>query len=135
MIVLDACVVIALLEKGHIHSQPAATIMDHEEELLLHPLTYSEILVGAVRVNSETLVTQAIHNLGIEIWSPDDAHPSRIAHLRISTRLRLPHCCVLDTVAYHGATLATFDQGLIKTATSLGWEVLTTEDPVGRLTY
>jgi len=123
MIVLDASVVISLLESGHVHANEAAEIMDTEEELILHPLTLSEILVGAIRNGSEQKVLSAIDRIGIETWVPDPDHARRIARLRAETNLKLPDACVLDTALTRNASLATFDERLVHAAHIYGIEV------------
>jgi len=125
MIVLDASVVISLLESGHVHASEAAEIMDTEEELVFHPLTLAEILVGAIKNGSEQVVLDAIERIGIEAWAPDPAHAHRIAHLRAETNLKLPDSCVLDAALAQDAILATFDEKLVQVARTHGLEVLT----------
>ena len=123
MIVLDASVVISLMESGHVHANEAAEIMDTEEELVLHPLTLSEILVGAIRNSSEQKVLSAIDGIGIETWVPDPGHARRIARLRAETHLKLPNACVLDTALAQNAALASFDERLVHAARTCGLEV------------
>jgi len=124
MIVLDACVLIAHLEAGHVHAAIAANILDTEEELAIHPLTLAELLVGAVRSGQENTVRQALGRIGIIVWHPDDEQPTRLARLRADTGLKLPDCCVLDTAQVQGAAVATFDDALGRAARHLGLAVL-----------
>ena len=125
MIVLDACVLISHFKAGDTHAQDAGNILDTEEELIIHPLTLAEILVGAVQTNQESKLLDALGKMGIITWDPDTDHPLRLAQLRASTPLRLPDCCVLDLATQHNATLATFDADLVKVARQKGVEILT----------
>ena len=124
MIVIDACVLIALLQFGHPHADRAAAIMGTEEELLLHPLSLAEALVGAVRVGREKQYRYTLASIGIETWSPDDDHPYRLAHWRATTTLKMPDCCVLDTAHHLSASLATFDIRFAQIATGNGVSVV-----------
>ena len=124
MIVIDACVLIALLQFGHPHAERAAAIMDTEEDLLLHPLTLAEVLVGAVRAGREKQCRHSLSSIGIETWAPDVDHPYRLAHWRATTTLKMPDCCVLDTAHHLPASLATFDDRLAKVASANGVPVV-----------
>jgi len=120
MIVLDANVVISFFEYGHVHAARALAILDTEEELTLHPLTVAECAVAPTRAGRLAQFRGMIDRLGLNIWKPDDDHLYRISQLRVTTSLKLPDCCVLDTARTLSATLATFDRTLATQATSLG---------------
>ena len=120
MIVLDARVLIAHLKPDHTHAQAAAGILNTEEELIIHPLTLAELLVGPMRTHQEEAFRSALIRLGILTWTPDPDHPYRLARLRATSGLKLPDCCVLDTARSTQATLATFDHTLAKAATDRG---------------
>jgi len=55
-------------------------------------------------------------------FPPDTA--ARLAQLRASTGLKMPDCCVLLTAEAAGATIASFDDRLIQTATDRDLPVL-----------
>lgn len=119
MIVLDASVLIAhLIDDAH--AARALEIIDTEEELLIHPMTLAECLVGPVRVNRESEALATIDALGIEQLPFSDRQPVVLARLRASTPLKLPDCCVLAAALQTGATLATFDTTLARVATEHG---------------
>ena len=120
MIVIDACVLIAHLEMGDAHAAQALEILDTEDELAIHPMTLAECAVGPARLKQLTIFRQACDRLGLVVWQPDIDHPYRIAHLRATTPLTLPDCCVLDAARAQSATLATFDKTLAKVAQALG---------------
>jgi len=119
MIILDACVLIAHLEAGHVHARQAFEILDTEDTLVIHPLTLAECLVGAVRTGQEGVFRSALERIGINIWTPDNDHPYRLARLRADYHLTMPDCCVLDAARHTSATLATFDAALSDAATRL----------------
>lgn len=123
MIVLDANVLIPYFKRDDAHDARAFKIIGTGEALAMHPITLAECAVGPTRAKQVAFFRQAIGQLGLDIWKPDDEHPFRLAQLRIITPLKLPDCCALDTARYLGATLATFDQALAKQAKSLGVEV------------
>ncbi len=50
----------------------------------------------------------------------------RLARLRVSTGLKLPDCCVLDTALSNRTRLATFDSALAGAARDVGIAVLET---------
>ena len=120
MIVVDACVLISHLGPGDAHRANAASLLDTEEELVVHPLSVSEAAVGAVKIRQLSLFQRSIERLGIDVWQPDAEHYYRIAALRASTSLKLPDCCVLDCARTLSATLASFDAHLAGVARSLG---------------
>lgn len=124
MIVVDASVLIAHLIEGDAHSAHALEILDTEEELVIHPMTLAETLVGPVRVGRETQAQSIMASLGVERFVPPFDEPLALARLRADTRLRLPECCVLSAALREGATLATFDTRLAGVARSMGVDVV-----------
>jgi len=128
VIVLDANVIIAFAEHGHVHAAQALDILDTEEELLIHPLTLAECVVGAARQGQEPALRDLMERVGVMVWSPDPEHPWRLGRLRASTSLRLPDCCVLDVADHEDATLATFDTRLAQVARDRDRPALTLVD-------
>ncbi len=90
------------------------------EALVAHSLTLAEVLVGGVRIGRGQEMLADLMALGVQPASRDDNEPLRLATLRVSTGLRLPDCCALDTALTTTARLATFDGGLAKAARRLG---------------
>lgn len=87
-------------------------------------MTLAEVLVGPTRNGDPEVIVAAIGDLGVqERRLPDDASP-RLALLRVETRLRLPHCCVLLATEDADRELATFDQRLARAARSRGLTVV-----------
>ncbi|MCL2787010.1 MAG: PIN domain-containing protein [Micrococcales bacterium] len=120
MIVLDASVLISHLEAGHTHAERTRVVLDTAEDLIIHPITLAECLVGPARQGNGEAFRGAISQIGVVTWRPDDEQPYRLAQLRASTGLRLPDCCVIDTAIQLRASLASFGARLAKTAGDLG---------------
>ena len=116
MIVLDANVLIAYWGTPDAHTDAALDILDTEEELILHPVTLAESLVGPTRVGRERDAMADFTRLGVERHLPVLDEPFRVASLRAATRLKLPDTYVLATAIELDATLATFDRRLADAA-------------------
>jgi rRNA-processing protein FCF1 len=91
-----------------------------DESYLAHSLTFTEILVGPMRVGHEAFVLRQLEGLGIAEWTPTVGSAGRLARLRVDTGLKLPDCCVLDAAITTDAPLATFDTRLARAAASIG---------------
>ncbi|MGL5853568.1 MAG: type II toxin-antitoxin system VapC family toxin [Phycicoccus sp.] len=125
MITLDAGVVIAHLQPHDVHHATAGELLrsSADDELLIHPLTLAEVLVGGVRAGRGDELLADLDAIGIR---PTDPHPGealRLARLRVETGLRMPDCCVLDTALAAGSALATFDDALARAARDRHLEV------------
>lgn len=122
MIVVDASVVIAHLVSTDVHHDVATDLFRErlDETYTAHSLTFTEILVGPMRVGRETFVLRQLAALGIAEWIPTAGSAARLARLRVDTGLKLPDCCVLDTAITTDAPLATFDTRLARAAASVG---------------
>lgn len=123
MIVLDASVVIALLDDGDAHHRRALEILelaqDRLDELAMHPITIAEVLVGPTRAGREGQVME--HLDGLAVLETPVGSPRRLAALRVATGLRLPDCCVLLSAQDAGrADVATFDDRLVAAARGRG---------------
>lgn len=127
MIVLDASVVIALLDAGDVHNAAASNLLAGAgtTNLGISPVTLAEVLVGPTRAGRADEVRSLLHGIELEEipWGPDAA--SRLATLRVMTGLKLPDCCVLLAVEQTRAeSLATFDERLGRVAHERGVAVL-----------
>lgn len=127
MITLDASVLIAHLARDDRHSAVARDILWQAagEALLVHPLTLVEVLVGGVRVGRESAMLAGLDAMGLEVADGGSDQPLRLARLRVSTGLKLPDCCVLDTALTARARLGTFDAALAAAARRSGVAVVT----------
>lgn len=124
MIVLDASVLISYWGAGDTHADSAFDIVGTEEELILHPVTLADSLVGPVRIHQERDALEDLGRLGVERHVPVIDEPLRVARLRAATASKLPDAYVLATAMELDATLATFDRRLAEVARSPGVAVL-----------
>jgi len=122
VIVVDASVLVAHFSQQDSHHMASAQLLRAaaSEALVAHSLTLAEVLVGGVRIGRGQEMLADLMALGVQPASRDDNEPLRLATLRVSTGLRLPDCCALDTALTTTARLATFDGGLAKAARRLG---------------
>ncbi|MGB3186073.1 MAG: PIN domain-containing protein [Ornithinimicrobium sp.] len=114
MIVLDASFLIAFLDSHDAHHHLAdeilATVLD--EPLGANSLTMAEVLVGPIRGGKAEAARRALDDLDIQELSfpPDTA--VKLAHVRASTGLKMPDCCVLLAAEESQADIASFDDAL-----------------------
>lgn len=122
MIVLDASVLIALLDVSDEHHEQAVRLLAHAEdpELGASVITLAELMVSPARNGRLEEARAAIDRLGIRAITPSLESPQRLADLRAKTRLKMRDCCVLDAAEQSNGSVATFDQSLAKTARELG---------------
>jgi predicted nucleic acid-binding protein len=103
--VLDAGVVIALLERRYVHHRAAREAIraarQRGDDLILPASAYSEALVGAIRRGTESAdkVDAFVDELPARIEPASRAIASEAAHLRAARgrTLRLPDALVLAT--------------------------------------
>lgn len=128
MITLDASVLIAHLAGNDRHSGAARSILRQTAgaALLVHPLTLAEVLVGGVNVGREHAMLAELDAMGLTAADGGSDQSLRLARLRVSTGLKLPDCCVLDTALSNRTRLATFDSALAGAARDVGIAVLET---------
>lgn len=126
MIVLDASVLVAWLNPADAHHEPATQILlaGTPGEMLVHPITLAEILVGGVRIGRGASMRDDLSAAGIAVVTYDDGEPLRLAELRATSGLKLPDCCVLDVALRHRIGLATFDEALDHAARRHGVRVI-----------
>ncbi|MHB1500290.1 MAG: type II toxin-antitoxin system VapC family toxin [Candidatus Dormibacteria bacterium] len=126
MIVLDASVLIAYLDREDHHHAAAETLLAEavDDDLGASPLTLAEVLVPPIREGRLEPVRAALHDLEVnEVAFPADT-AVRLAQLRASTGLKMPDCCVLLAAEGATATLASFDVGLAQAARGRNLPVL-----------
>jgi len=126
VIVLDASVLIGLLDGDDAHHTEAAALMSAavDDDLAVNPLTLAEVLVVPVRDGRLDDVLALLRDLEVaELPCPPDA-ATRLAHLRVTTGLKMPDCCVLLTAAEAAANVASFDDRLTNAAGRLGLPVV-----------
>lgn len=125
MIVLDASVLIAHLERSDGHHDRATQLLASvaDEEFRISPLTLAEVLVGPARTHQLRAAQAALRALDLSTIPLIEDAPVRLATLRATTRLRLPDCCVLLAAETSGGAVATFDNQLAAATAELGLSV------------
>lgn len=126
MIVLDASVLIAQLDKGDIHHHRAIRLLEESgtEPLGASPITLAEVLVMPHRAGVLAQANAVLHDLGIRAIDFMYDAPVRLAQLRAETNLKLPDCCVLLATEQTYGCVATFDLRLARAARELEMDVL-----------
>lgn len=122
MIVLDASVLIALLDTEDAHHDRAEEIVTRlaAEGYAVSPLTLAEVLVAPARTSRMERARSALKGLALtQVGLLEDA-PVRLAELRAATGARLPDCCVLLAATQLDGELITFDSRLANAAVELG---------------
>lgn len=121
MIVLDASVVIAYLEGSDAHHEAATRLIvdlvtEGEQMLALHPLTAAEVLTDFVQPGAAEEVWEDLVDIGFTICGLGEDAPAALllAHVRRTTRLKMPDAVALATAIHQGARLATFDDALAR---------------------
>lgn len=125
MIVLDASVMIAVLDSSDVHSDAARRILVDaaDQRVVAHRLTLAESLVQGARSGLTAALATALDTVGVgRLSEPDD--PVLLADLRARTGLAMPDCAVILAALRDGAPLATFDRRLAAAAQAEGVVVL-----------
>lgn len=121
MIVLDASVLIAHLDRNDAHHEKAKRLLNESEgeALAASTISLAETLVLGARTGQLREMRAAIERLGVaERLTGADAHV-RLAELRARTGRKLPDCCVLLAAKEIGGVVASFDSALLDAAKSL----------------
>jgi predicted nucleic acid-binding protein len=126
LIVLDASVLIAHLYQEDAHHAAAKKIFQDnvDEDFVAHSITLAEVMVGPARIGQVQVALEAFDALRVEEFIAEPGEAVRLAHLRVSTSLKIPDCCSLGAAIDEDATLATFDRRLATAARGLGTKVL-----------
>lgn len=116
-LILDASVVIALLDRADSHYARAVEEVEAADQagdrLVLPASAYSEALVAFARASRVDDAREAIVAMGIEVAALDAATAERAAALRARhDRLRLPDAMVLATSQQLGGRMLSYDRRL-----------------------
>lgn len=121
MIVLDAGVLIGLLDSTDAHHRAARELFEREAPpYLVHSLTLAEILVGPARRGIVEEVARDLKDIGVQIADLGADESIELAVLRAVWGLKMPDTCVLATATGSGVALATFDRRLADVARRAG---------------
>ena len=123
MIVVDASVIIALLDAHDAHHARAAEVLaDVRGPLGASALTIADVLVGPARAGRLTAARSALAALEIAAVPLDAEAAPRLAELGARTGLKLPGCSVLLAAEITAAgAILTFDDRLRRVADELGF--------------
>ena len=124
MIVLDANVLIALLDPSDTHHAAADNLIRRHagSPLLVSPVTLAEFLVGPLRTGADGAerARTAIDRLQVQQVPLDPDTPLALARLRVDSRLPMPDCCVLQAARQVNGAVASFDARVRRAAEELG---------------
>jgi toxin FitB len=126
VIVLDASVLIAHLDRGDSHHERAQQLLllAVDQELAASTVTLAEVLVAPARAGQLDRASAALDELGVRAVQLDAGAHVRLATLRAATGLKLPDCCVLLAAEQVHGSLATFDDRLAAVGRDHGHLVL-----------
>jgi predicted nucleic acid-binding protein len=120
-LILDASVLIGLLDTADAHYQQAVEQVDEADTagtaLLTPASAYSEAMMAFARASRIVEARYAIGAMGITVVAMTQQIAERAAEIRAQhERLRLPDAIVLATARELGAALLTYDDRLDKVA-------------------
>ncbi|MGB7450228.1 MAG: PIN domain-containing protein [Ornithinimicrobium sp.] len=126
VIVLDASVLIAYLDRDDVQHARAETLLAEEidDDFAANALTLAEVLVAPARERRLDAAREALDDLEVkELPFPADS-AVKLAQLRATTNLKMPDCCVLLAAEGVQARVASFDTRLNQAAISRNLAVL-----------
>lgn len=118
MILLDASVLIAYLDREDDHHAAAETLLAREidDEFAANSLTLAEVFVVPAREGRLDAIREALGDLEVQELPFPAGTAVKLAQLRASTKLKMPDCCVLLAAEDAGARVASFDDRLADAA-------------------
>lgn len=122
MIVLDASVLIAHLDRSDRHHAKARNLLEANsgEPLGASPITLAETLVSPARARRLGDAEAALRRLGVRELPLEQGGAGRLAEMRAEVGLKMPDCCVLLAAQDHEGIIASFDSDLLSAARKLG---------------
>ncbi|MEM9749155.1 MAG: PIN domain-containing protein [Actinomycetota bacterium] len=111
MIVADASVLIAYLDRSDPHHDEAIDVIAGVEHFVVHPLTLAEVLVHPVRLGREAEVMARLEAVGM-MTTGITINSIELARIRVESGLKLPDCVVLLAARTLSLPVATFDTKL-----------------------
>ncbi|MCL1907545.1 MAG: PIN domain-containing protein [Propionibacteriaceae bacterium] len=124
VIVLDACVLIAFVDRTHHFHHDARIVLSHPEQFVISALTAAEVMVYPLESDHGDWLN-LFRDLGVAIVAIEEENVPGIAEMRRVSGLRMPDALVLWLAQNSGSSIATFDAQLIKRAQELGVAVAT----------
>lgn len=124
VVVFDSDVLIGYLDRSDAHHEAAVErVLEHYrdgERLLTCATTYSEVLIGPLRMGRADEVDGALGFLGFEVITVDMALVRRTAAIRLRTNLKLPDAFVIATAIHvekrqgEPIRVASFDERVLR---------------------
>lgn len=126
MIVLDASVLIGVLNPRDAHHRAAIALLEDVSHELwtASVLTVAEVLVRPARSGRENAAADAITELGVEVLPFPASDAVGLARVRARFALKMPDAVVLHAALKAGGALATFDDALAAAARTAGIRAL-----------
>ncbi len=114
--IADASVLIALLEPADVHHDRAVSLLSGIRELIVHPVTLAEVLVGPSRAGVAVQVLADLRAIGVRDLDQRVDHSLLVAEIRARHGLKMPDACVLAAAVEMDLPLLTFDRRLADAA-------------------
>lgn len=116
MIVLDAGILIAFLDRNDVHFDRALEIMSRSDDapFVVHAMNLAEALVGPARNGRSQEARDDLYRVGVVVADLGDDEALILAEARARHGLKMPDTCALATALHEGVRLETFDQRLTK---------------------
>jgi len=119
MVILDACVLIALANPDHVHYESARAIATSGQTLGVTAVTMAEYLVKPAQFGLDVVAEERRIVSGLRLTQLTEgtlaktaSWPARIASLRAETGLKMPDVIVLAAAMATDSSVATFDARL-----------------------
>ena len=130
-VVLDADVVIGALDCNDPHHARARTLFRswqrHDDDRLISVVNLTEVLIApAADRRRLRAAREAIGALGVQVHQPGEAIGVEAARLRSAHPISLPDAYCLATARYADASLASFDEKVIRAAKREGLTIIET---------
>lgn len=119
-VVLDAGVLIGLLNPHDAHHAAATRVFRAGFRFWVHPLNLGEALITPERAGRGFEAYEDLRRAGVAPAELGDDEPMVVARIRAKHGLRMPDACALATAVYNDLPLITFDKRLAAEAKKRG---------------
>ncbi|OBK27435.1 twitching motility protein PilT [Mycobacterium asiaticum] len=125
MIILDASVLIGHFEPADAHHVGATALLKAHAmaSFAASVVTLAEVYIGPARAGRTEQLDRLLTQLQVESLELPAGAARRLGELRATTKLSMPHCCVLYSAEQRNTMVATFDGKLAARAVDLGLSV------------
>lgn len=122
MIVLDANVLIAFLDRDDAHHEAALDLLERRlvDGLAASVLTVAEALVYPARAGREASAMESLSAIGVQALPVTASSAEALARVRSKQRMRMPDAVALHAAVSTSSELATFDDALAAAAENAG---------------